>query len=165
MGEIFPIPHTILARGLKEAWPSAVAGKLGIRTKQPVATYRTKVCSPNVDIPILSRESPLRALFAGNMIEVGRKDLFPNSVGYFQLGCIGIGIIRIVVTRRVGFECLREGRSGDNQQKKGKDRFHSAFGSIRQNNHQKRRVQSINGYSIFDLTQTAVDPVVCTITC
>src|SRR5690606_301984 len=122
---ILPIPDAALTGRFEEAWPSAIAGKLGVRSKQFVSTDSTIIGAPDIDVPILSGESTFSSLLTGDVVEVRRQNLFPNGVGHLQVRGVRVRIIRIVVSRRIWLERLAERRQAHEQEQAGDECFHN----------------------------------------
>src|SRR5690606_24624803 len=108
VGVVVAVGDAILSYGFKETGPSAVAGEFGVGFKQNITAYGAIVRSPDVDIPVLAGECAFRALLTRDVVEVGWQDLLPFFIGYIQVRCIGVGVVRVVFPGSVGLELLAE---------------------------------------------------------
>lgn len=72
VGVVVAVGNAVFPDGFKEARPSAVAGEFGVGFKQHITTDGAVVCTPDINVPVLSGEGSFRTLLTRHPVEVGR---------------------------------------------------------------------------------------------
>ena len=94
---IFSIDDGARTAGLKEAGPSASAGKLRIGTKKRIAANSAIISAFSIIVYVLAGKSPFSTPFPGHAVEFRRKNFFPFGIAHRQMCGIAVRKIRVVL--------------------------------------------------------------------